>query len=372
MSDIRQQQSAAKIFDERAVAHTLRARVGFESKPIEGISVLLEGEGLFNFNNRFDSTTNGQTAFPPVPDAEAFEINRAQIAFTSIPKTKIILGRQRLEFDNQRFVGSVNFRQNQQTFDAARIELAPLENLTVEYAFIDRVHRVFGDENPKKGEFQSNSHVVRAAYDTGSFGKLTAYGYLLDLENGPAVSSSTWGIRHTNKVPLTRGEKGLQLSYALEFANQTDYGSNPIDYSAKYVLAEGVVSHGRFAFTAGYERLGGDGTIGFSTPLATLHRFQGHADAFKVTPVNGVEDIYAGFSVYKKNVLGVKKVIFGAKGHHFESARGGETLGQELDLFLAFKLNKHISAKLKGAVFERENGGPPGRNYFWFAVQFNV
>lgn len=358
-------------FVERGIAHTLRARIGFEATPLEGVSFLFEGEGVANFNDHFNSTTNGYTQYPTVADAEALEINRGQVAFTLIPKTKITLGRQRINIANQRFIGAVDFRQNQQTFDAARVELKPSENLSAEYVYIDRVHRVFGDANPK-GEFNSDSHVARVAYDAKSAGKFSAYTVLLDLKDDANLSSSTWGLRHTNVVPLSRENKGLELSYAVEFARQSDFAANPIDYTANYVLTEGTLSRGRVSFNAGYERLGGDGTIGFSTPLATLHRFQGFADAFKKTPKYGVEDIYAGFSVYRSNVFGVKKIIFSAAGHHFESARGNDVLGQELDLMLAFKFNKHVSAKLKGAVFERQNSGPPGRNYLWFAVRFTI
>ncbi len=43
----------------------------------------------------------------------------------------------------------------------------------------------------------------------------------------------------------------------------------------------------------GYELLGSDdGMKAFSTPLATLHKFQGWADQFLVTPADGIEDIY--------------------------------------------------------------------------------
>ena len=31
---------------------------------------------------------------------------------------------------------------------------------------------------------------------------------------------------------------------------------------------------------------------GFTTPLATLHKFQGFADKFLTTPANGIRDTY--------------------------------------------------------------------------------
>ena len=40
----------------------------------------------------------------------------------------------------------------------------------------------------------------------------------------------------------------------------------------------------------------GNGVKGFTTPLATLHKFQGWADKFLATPVNGIEDEYVNLS----------------------------------------------------------------------------
>jgi hypothetical protein len=45
---------------------------------------------------------------------------------------------------------------------------------------------------------------------------------------------------------------------------------------------------------AGYESLGSDdGAVGFATPLATLHKFNGWSDQFLGTPGVGLNDLYA-------------------------------------------------------------------------------
>ena len=51
--------------------------------------------------------------------------------------------------------------------------------------------------------------------------------------------------------------------------------------------------------------LEGNGTIGFSTPLATLHIFQGWADVFLTTPTTGIEDFYvkAGYGFAARAAL---------------------------------------------------------------------
>ena len=358
-------------FSEDALAHTLRLRGGVALSPFEHVDILVEGEGIVNLNDRFNSTTNGQAQFPVIPDPEALELNQAYISYSGLPKTKISIGRQKIVYGNQRFIGAVDFRQNQQTIDAARVSLAPFDNASIEYVYIDRVHRIFGNDNPL-GDFSSDSHVIQARYDAGSLGAVTAYGILLDFSEAPALSSATWGARIQNTVKPLEGNDNFKASYAFEYAHQEDYGQNAAQYSADYWLAEGGLSYDVFSVKAGFERLGGDGVTGFSTPLATLHKFQGFADAFLATPADGIEDIYIVLGVAKRDVLGLKALSFHAFAHDFQSARGGNDLGRELDLKLSGKITKHFSAELKGALFNGGSSGPPDRNILWASIRYTL
>ena len=58
------------------------------------------------------------TSYPVVADPENYDLNRLQLTNSSLPGTVITLGRQRILLDDQRFVGNVGWRQNEQTFDA--------------------------------------------------------------------------------------------------------------------------------------------------------------------------------------------------------------------------------------------------------------
>ena len=182
-------------FLEDAYANTIRTRLGFETAEIYNFKFLVEFENVASIgDDHFNSTTNGRVQFPVIADPDATELNRAQITFTGIEKTPITVGRQRVNLNNQRFVGAVDFRQNQQTLDAARLSSTLIGNLTVDYLYISRVHRVFGDDHPA-GEFDSDSHVISVAYDAGALGSFKGYGLLLDFEEAPALSSATWGLR---------------------------------------------------------------------------------------------------------------------------------------------------------------------------------
>ena len=356
-------------FSDDAFANTIRTRLGYETAEFHSFSVLVEFENVAVLGaDRFNSTTNGRIAFPVIADPEATEVNRAQVTFTGIPETELTLGRQRINLANQRFIGAVDFRQNQQTFDAARVHFGPFGKVSADYIYIDRVHRIFGDDSPM-GEFSSDSHALTVGADGGTIGKLTGYGLLLDLEEAPALSSATFGVRYENRFLFGKDDQ-FGISVAAEFASQSDYGGNPFGYRESYVLGELGENLHNFGITAGYESLGGNGAIGFSTPLATLHKFQGFADAFLITPVDGIRDLYGKVSYQISPAwLGAGIGLF-AVYHDFRTERGSLDLGWEVDAGMTVRIKDHWSLELKGAVFDGGVTGPADRNLVWTSLRF--
>lgn len=351
-----------------AYANTIRTRLGYETGELHHFKVLAEFENVASLgDDHFNSTSNGRTEFPVIADPDATEINRAQVAFSGIKKTAITFGRQLYNLGDERFVGAVDFRQNQQTFDAARVSTSLIDNLTVDYLYISRVHRVFGDDNPL-GEFDSDSHVISAVYDAKQLGKLSAYGLILEFEEAPALSSATWGVRYENALTLEESA-GIKLAVAAEYAGQRDRADNPFDYNENYVRGEATLKAADLSAKLGYERLGGDGTIGFATPLATLHKFQGFADVFLTTPASGIEDVYATLAYSCKNGPFGAGLNFFATYHDFESERGEADLGEEIDAGVAISYRKHWSAELKGAHYDGA-AGFADRALIWASVRF--
>ncbi|MGE0409538.1 MAG: hypothetical protein AB7P23_09795, partial [Amphiplicatus sp.] len=271
---------------EKADALTYRIRAGVETGKLWDTALLVEFDHIEDLNGDFNSTINGKTMFPVVADPDATELNRFQLTNTSLPSTKITLGRQRIILDNARFVGNVGWRQNEQTYDAVRVENSSIKGLTLNFAYIEQVNRIFGDDSPV-GRFESDSYLVNGKYDLpieGAKVSLSGFAYLLDFDNAPASSSQTFG----GNVDIAKGIFSLKGAYAA----QSDYGAQPLSYDADYNMVEGGLAKNGFSLGAGYEVLTGNGAIGFQTPLATLHAFQGWADVFLTTPPNGIEDIY--------------------------------------------------------------------------------
>lgn len=277
-----------------ANAVTLRGRFGFETGKLWNTQLLAEAELVMPLDAHYNSTVNGKTQFPVVADPEDYAINRLQLTNTSIADTTLVLGRQRLVIDDQRFFGNSGWRQNEQTFDALRITNRSIRKLTIDFAYVYQVNRVFGEDSPV-GRYRGNNWLTNASYQT-PIGKLTGFVYVLDLDRAPTDSSKTLGLRVAGGHAL----ESVKIAYSGSYASQDDYADNPLKLRDAYYAAEfGATAHD-VNLTAGFEVLEGTGAKGFTAPLGTLHKFQGWADKFLTTPANGIEDRYLAIGYTRK------------------------------------------------------------------------
>lgn len=351
-------------FADEAQALTLRARLGYETPAWQGFKALVEAEGVTALSDGYNSTTNGQAGYPVVLDPEAAEINRAQVSWTG-EKASVVVGRQRIILGNVRFVGNVGFRQNEQTFDAARVAFKLAPTTTATWVYVDRVHRILGDDSPQ-GEWDSDSHLVQVETKT-PVGQLTGYGYLLDFETAPLQSSATWGARLTGSRPLASGPAA---TWDVEYARQAEYGGNPVDFDLDYLaLSGGLKTETRYA-SIGFERLDGDGARGFGTPLATLHAYQGWADLFLATPAAGLRDlnVKAGITV----PVGARKLKLAAAIHDFTDADGAFDYGREFDASASMALTPALSLEFKAARFDGDLPAFADRTKVWVTLEFKL
>lgn len=349
-----------------ADAVTLRARLGYETPAWRGFRALAELEGVAQLTDDFNDTVNGHTGYAIVPDPETFELNRLQLAWSGAEGRSAVLGRQRIVLGNARFVGNVGFRQNEQTFDALRAAFRPFEQTTLTYIYVDRVRRIFGDDSPQ-GEWDSDSHIVQAEVTT-PVGRLAAYGLLLDFQNAPTQSSQTYGLRWQNEREVGAYKPRL----ALGVAQQRDYGGATADFDLGYQHAEFGLRRGPWSVTAGGERLEGDDARGFSTPLATLHAFQGWADVFLTTPPDGVRDLYAGASYSATLWSDTQPLTFAVTYHDFADDGGSTDFGSEWDASARFTINEHVLIEAKAALFDGEDARFADRNKFWLALEYRL
>ncbi len=362
--------------DNNANASTVRARVGYETGRVAGFGALVQGEvvqrlGPEDYN---DDTTNGRTDFPTVADPNDLDLNQGYVSYTGLAGTRISAGRERIVIDDQRFIGDVGFRQNQQTFDGASVVTSAIPNLRARYHYIAGVNRIFGGDNPR-GYTGSTVHAVNLNYrgiDLGDAGSLavTGYGYFIDLDDSPASSNRTFGARLTGSVPI--GEES-SFSYLAEFAHQDDHGDNPNDVSEQYLIVKPSLFTsalgGDIDVTLSYERLEGDGTAAFQTPLATLHKFQGWADIFLTTPADGIEQrsiklSYATDLPEPFNSLELQAFYF-----DFNAENGSADYGTEIDFEASTRLpfDPSVTLALRYADYQADDFSVDTRKV-WFML----
>lgn len=345
-----------------ADAVTARLRAGFEIKHVPShLSFLVEAEGTLGISNNYNAfpftvpvSSQRRPGFAVVPDGESIDLNRLQVQY----KTKafaLTVGRQRINLDDQRFVGSVGWRQNEQTFDAVRAE-ATLGAVSLDGTYSIQQDSIFGSEAGPRRSMDGDFVFLNAGV---KFGPVTAkaFSYLIDYDEAFAFanSSQTYGARLAGSVPLT---KAVKLNILASYARQMDMGRNPVHYEADYRSGElGLAAKG-FTLTGGYELLGADKAAGkaFQTPLATLHKFNGWADLFLTTPAAGLEDKYASLAKAFPKVKALPGLNAAVAYHDFRSDVGSTRYGTEWDASLGFKIGK-VGLLAKYANYNARNFG---------------
>lgn len=330
-----------------ANALTLRTRLGYVTDDYANFNALIEMTNTSALSDQDYLSpgpfSNGNTTYPVVADPVLSRINQVFIRYSGFDKTTVKIGRQRVILDNARFVGNVGWRQTEQVFDAlvvANSSLAELADTTLIYAYITKAYNIVGAAQT------SQSHLFNVSYHGLSFGKITGYAYLLDLlgDNGSA-DTQTLGIRFGGKHVLSHN---LSLLYGLEFANQSEYADANDGRNAGYGKIELGLKIAGVTAKIGRETLGGDGTYGFQTVLATKHAFNGWADKFLTTPPNGLVDSYVAVSA---TPMGIK--LLGTY-HSFSEDEGNDDYGTEVDLLIAKKLSKQYLVGAKYASFSAD------------------
>ncbi len=330
-------------------APTVRTRFGYQTAPLYDVTALLEFENItaIGNDNNFNQAGMSGAGKTPVLDPETTEVNQAWIAYEKFD-TIAKVGRQRIALDNHRFVGNVPWRQNEQTFDAAMISNSSLPDTALAYAYIHNVNRVVGDDHPL-GDLNTSTHVIHGTYTGFSLASISPYAYLLDIDAVPTLSTDSFGLNITGAYSFDNAPK-TRITYHAEYARQIDAGANPVNFAADYYNLEAGAFCDRYSVGAGYEVLGSDNGVGFSTPLATLHGFNGWADTFAAaTPGNGLQDIYGWVGVDLPCNVPLK-VIY----HEFESDIGNVGYGSEWDALVTRDFGTHWSALAKYAHYDGE------------------
>ncbi len=356
-------------FAQGANATTLRLRAGLRMHFGGSFDALLEGEGIASAGDAYNSGANGQLTRPAIADPEGVELNQAWIGWKDAQVTAT-LGRQRLLFDNQRWIGNSGWRQNEQTFDALSVDWKITAPLNLRYAWLDRVHRVNGDDafDPLARERDLSTHLVELGWKHGAQ-QLAGYAYLHDDHDVATASSATHGVRWTGAWL----HSGNAFGWTLEAARQREHADNPLSFAHAYWLIEPAFTTHGVTYRAGWEHLGGNGVHALQTPLATLHAFNGWADKFGVTPPGGLEDRYVGAAGSFGQTARAGSYRWAVAWHDYRAdtriAGTGDRYGTEWDASFGFPVHGSLNGLVKLADY-RSNGFARDTRKLWLQLEW--
>lgn len=355
-------------FRKDADAITLRLRAGYLAELNESLRLLIEGEGTAALLDDYNSTRNGRTDRPTVADPENFEINRAQLEWRPGEKTRVIVGRQRLVYDNNRFVSANGWRQNEQTFDALDIE-HDFGAFRLRYSYADRVQRIFGQRHPNRNlaRWDLNTHLLHGSFALGP-GRLAFYAHFIENDTLPLTSHRNLGLRYTGEVKFSAAALDA-VQWSAEYTKQDDYADGAASIDADYSLLEVVLTRAGYRARLGYEVAGGDGTYAFQFPLGAGHPFFGWADRFVTVPPRGLISPYLWLEGPVAFLPEGSRWTLGY--HDFRPDQGSGRYGDEWNAQLAVPFGKKLNALVKYADY-RARGFATDTRKFWIALEFRL
>jgi hypothetical protein len=368
--DIRTRYEFADV-DGTDVSHawTFRERVGLKTIAWNGFSALVEGEFSQAAVDDYHGGAPLADPFDPanslIADPETNELNQAYLQYEGFDTTARV-GRQRIKYDNDAFIGNVGWRQNEQTFDAISLSNKSIDGLTLNYAYLNQVNRIFGSDADAPlapgfanvEDIAASAHLINASY-TGIEGlTLGSYAYIMNFEDVGAWDNNTFGVSAKKDV------MGVTLYGELAWQDKAGLAG-----TAEAMYAHGTASKtfGNHVFTVGVEHL----DAGFKTPLATLHAFNGFADVFVAGRTagahNGLTDTYVSHAM---------PICWGMKWINVLHAMGdnqiSDSYGWEYDSVLSKKFDDHFTAIAKFAWFNSEGDGFVGAAPVPDATRFSI
>ena len=340
---------------QQANAYTVRAMLGLETTlfGVNGLSMKVDGTtvqtlGGTKYN---DLSPTKFTNYDVVADPEQTRFTQGYIQY-KMGTTTLKAGRQITNLDNQRFIGSVDWRQMPQSLDALSVTNTSIAGLNLYGAYVYSYATVFNEPTQ-----DSESVLLNATYKVNDMLKVTAYDYMLSLEKAQ-FAADTYGVALSGDVSAV----GAKIAYRAEYAKQTDStfdttitnieGKN----DAAYYNLEATASMMGLSLGAGYEFLSGttgsDGKTKFQTPLATLHKFNGTADKFLATPTGGLVDTSVSLGY---GAAGLGNALLSYHDYETDVAMSGKSdLGSEWDLQYANAIPgvKGLNGLIKAAYYD--------------------
>ncbi len=351
--------------DGQGRASTLRSRLGYETGNFHGFSGVLEVNDVATVpggNDRYDDGSGNNPGRGQVLDPTGTVVSQSYLRYSDFMNGDFKLGRQRISLDNERFVGSHDWRQTEQTFDSLSYSASYPSGISAYYAYVDNWNTILAGENEAQ-----DTHLLNVGYTLENIGTLSGYGYRMDMASDD-LDRLTYGARFAGAH--NAGQFGIL--YSAELAQQIDTEDNSEDIRETYSHVMLGFEMSGVTAKLGYESLGGrkgGGNRAFQTPMASLHEFNGYADQFLETPGNGLIDTYFH--------LGYEHGPFAVAGiyHDFDAEAGSSRHGGEIDLVGSYDVTDELTIGVKYADFSADDDNTAGLSdvtKYWVWMAYSI
>lgn len=362
-----------------ANALTLRTLLGWQTAPVQGVSVTAQLIDVSKLQDHFnDGTPNsgpiyaysnepGQAQYAKIVDPGYTGVNQLYADITALDNTSIKLGRQQVNLDNVRFIGDIAFRQVMQVFDGVSVLNKTLADTEIYLAHFEALRQI----NTKRRS-DGALDIVNARYRFTPTESLAVYGYFSrfdDLGFGKAwlgsdaadQSNRTLGMRLDGAHKVDSHWKVL---YTVEYAKQQNYAGGDSRIDAHYYKLGAGAGYGNFSLRADQELLSSnDSQYAFQTPFGTNHLFQGWVDKFLTTPKSGIRDTYVTAAYQYDDVSFFADYHWINADERFSKSGGGSgsEYGTEWNAAVSYQYSRQIAAKLEYGRFSERDPYASGR-----------
>ena len=119
-------------FDDNANASTLLIRLQYETAAWNGWSGFIQFDEILevlvnDFNSGAGTSSPRRDRYPVVADPNGSDMNQLYLQYAPNDDWRTRLGRTLINLDDQRFVGGVGWRQNEQTYDGGSLQFKGLK-----------------------------------------------------------------------------------------------------------------------------------------------------------------------------------------------------------------------------------------------------
>lgn len=340
-------------------ATTLKLRADAKHQINHSLSAFFQLDHVQPLFNKVPNDGVTNAGGPAIVDPKGTEVNQFHLTY-QLEDINFLLGRQSITHGEQRFIGDLGFRQNDQTYDGLRVQTRFAENVSIDYSYITQVNRIFGDDAGRTlsradirhnnlsgqrpavqyGDHKIEGHILHSEFSYFEYISLSTTAIAVHNVDVAAFSNRSLHLKADFKRKHKRVRWFGSLAYAWQKKQQSQ-NKMGIDYWQTELGAK----IGQWQISGRYEYFGENGDEAFITPLATLHKFQGWTDQFINTPRQGLIDQSLRL-FWRKRPYSID-----IRYHDFKSVKGSTTIGDELNADFVFKVKRKHELKLRYAVF---------------------